>query len=178
MPKVTLTATLIKINRAISPGEWLLIHPDETYQVLSHEAAKTLHFTSGKSAPRIAPRPLPLKSPAPKSAPRPSPRRLQPLTITRSQSVTSKAPNGATIRIEPQKLAILQYMAEHGDLTVADASLLLSTQNTSILSSLKTLGFLSSQSTVPSSRNSPHIYTLTLEGRAIADAHSTLAPAP
>lgn len=167
MPKITISAQLIRITRSVHPGQWLLIHEGEDrYEVLDHARAMALQ---GKR--QVTPRPAkstPVIPTAPTAPTTPATRRtMHAMHIPRPASSIAVQVNGKTIRVEPQKMAVLQYMGTHGDLTVEQAGALLDNPKTSILSALKALGFVTSRPT-ETDRFSPHIYSLTNEGRAIA----------
>lgn len=153
MPQITISAQLIRIGRPIHPGQWLLIHPDERYDVLTHEQAMALQGRRVKPTP-------------PAKIPDETPVKIAKLHYPKQATIVPI--NGKTIRVEPQKMALLQYMAAHGQITVAEATILMGTrQPTTILSALKLLGLVASTPTGASRH--PHVYNITNEGRAIAN---------
>lgn len=155
MPQITISAQLIRITRTVQPGQWLLIHPDEHYEVLTHEQALALQGRKPRNHSPATAIVVPGRAP------------VTPLHGKPAKSQVFQL-NGKTITVEPQRLAILQYMDTHGTLTVAEASTLLGSRTmTTVMSVLKNLGLVTSQP-VTSGTNSPHIYTITNDGRTVA----------
>lgn len=161
MPTITLSVRLVKITRTIEHGQWIMLYPDDRYDVLTPEQARGFQGQPTRTPPRPT-----------KSSPTP-----QVATLTPPKSTTVNL-NGKTLTVQPQKMALLQYMATHGDLTVADATTLLGGNTpTTVLSALKVLGFVDSRPlhATSDSPRPPHIYTLTNEGRAVAQGMPTNA---
>lgn len=144
MPTIQLEARLLRITKSIAPGQWLMIFPDDRYEVIDHGEAMRLQGKHTRHAP-----PKVAKPPVAKQSP----------PIRPKHSIVV---GGKTIFIEPQKLSLLQYMQKHGDMSVADLQTL--GMASTALSALKSLGFVTSTK----AENNTHIYSLTNEGRAIA----------
>lgn len=156
MPKITIEAQLIRITRLIQPGQWLLIHPDEHYDVLEHSEAMALQGRHVRRTHRVEP--VKVRQVEPKPTPKP--------IVSKPSKSHVLEINGRRINVEPQKLSVLQYMAEHGGITVDEAAKLIGTEKTSILSALKNFGLVTSKAI--EDKRGPHIYTITNEGRVVA----------
>ena len=141
---------MIRITRPIQPGQWLLIHPDEHYDVLEHSEAMALQGRHIRKTRQVEPKPI-----------------TKPV-ISKPAKPSVLEINGRKVTVEPQKVSVLQYMAEHGGITVDEASKLIGIEKTTILSALKNLGLVTSKVMDERIKKGPHIYTITNEGRVVA----------